>query len=336
MRQRQRNLLDAIRSWIGLFEGHAILEGGDDDVFLPVACGLVDKGDNCGVEFVLDGKHGRNRDPIGGTSQVRETHWPSFGFSWQDTGVPIVKELSDMMRFLVMAGLMAALASCGPVTVTRSPSSGGESVDRPVREPVQRNSSPQTVADFRSVVRRVEPVAEQTCREMRPRTNCDFRIFIDERPNLQPNAYQTYDKDGRPVIAFTASLLTVMRNRDELAFVVGHEAAHHIEGHIAQTQTTGTAGALIGGLIGSLAGLDTAGIEAAQNIGGTVGARRFSKEFELEADSLGARITMRAGYDPLVGVQYFQRAPDPGDRFLGTHPPNNDRIAVVRRTVAAN
>ena len=203
-------------------------------------------------------------------------------------------------------------------------------------EPVSRSGSPQSAADFRTVVRRVEPVAERACREMRPRLNCDFKIVVDERPDQQPNAFQTYDKDGRPVIGFTATLFRAMRNHDELAFALAHEAAHHIEGHIEQTQATGTAGAVIGGLIGSLAGLDAAGIETAQNIGGTVGARRYSKEFELQADSLGARIALRAGYDPLVGVQYFQRAPDPGDRFLGTHPPNGERINVVRRTVAAN
>ena len=91
---------------------------------------------------------------------------------------------------------------------------------------------------------------------------------------------------------------------------------------------------MIGGILGSLAGLDPASIEIAQNIGGTVGSRQFSKTFELEADSLGAQIALRAGYDPLVGVQYFQRARDPGDQFLGTHPPNAERISVVRQTVA--
>jgi predicted Zn-dependent protease len=76
-------------------------------------------------------------------------------------------------------------------------------------------------------------------------------------------------------------------------------------------------------------------IETAQNIGGTVGARTYSKKFELQADSLGAQIAQRAGYDPVLGVQYFQRAPDPGDQFLGSHPPNADRINVVRRSIAA-
>ena len=54
----------------------------------------------------------------------------------------------------------------------------------------------------------------------------------------------------------------------------------------------------------------------------------------FEADSLGARIAQRAGYDALRGVLYFQDAADPGNRFLGTHPPNADRIRVVRQAVS--
>ncbi|HAB36898.1 MAG TPA: peptidase M48, partial [Rhodobacteraceae bacterium] len=31
---------------------------------------------------------------------------------------------------------------------------------------------------------------------------------------------------------------------------------------------------------------------------------------------------------------FFNRIPDPGNRFLGTHPPNSQRIATVERTAA--
>ena len=124
-----------------------------------------------------------------------------------------------------------------------------------------------------------------------------------------------------------------MRNRDEIAFVIGHEAAHHIEGHINQTQTSAMAGAILGSIVGSAIGLDAQGVDLVTNIGGTVGARRYSKGFELEADALGARITESAGYDAMRGVLYFMDAADPGDRFLGTHPPNGDRIRVVQSTV---
>ncbi len=235
------------------------------------------------------------------------------------------------MKNLIAAAAFLALAACEVETVQR-PLPTADPRGGPV-ETVNRRGSPQTVSDFRAVAAQVEPVAESMCRAQTRNVNCDFNVLIDDRAGLGANAYQTYDKAGRPIIAFTPALMREMVNRDELAFALSHEAAHHIAGHISQTQTSATTGAILGAVLGSLAGLDESGVETVQNIGGTVGARRYSKGFELEADSLGARIAQRAGYDPLRGVLYFQDSADPGDRFLGTHPPNADRIATVRRAV---
>jgi Zn-dependent protease with chaperone function len=235
-----------------------------------------------------------------------------------------------MFRFkLLICGVLVALAGCEVSTGERS-----NTPTAPLPK-VSRTGWPQSEMDFRAVVRRVEPVAERACREMRRGLNCDFSIIIDPRDDLPPNAYQTLDRSGRPVIGFTKALFGAMKNRDELAMALSHEAAHHIEGHIPQTQSSATAGAILGTILGSIVGLDAAGVETAQNIGGTIGARRFSKGFELEADSLGARIALRAGYDPLRGVLYFVDAPDPGDGFLSSHPPNGDRIRVVQQSVAS-
>ena len=232
-----------------------------------------------------------------------------------------------MKRSLLGLGVFMALASCDAPTRS-APQSSPQVIER-----VTRTGSPQSVGDFRAVVARVEPVAERVCRQMRPGANCDFSISIDTRPNQPPNAFQTYNEAGRPLLVMTPSLLKRMKNRDEVAFVVAHEAAHHIASHIDQTQRTAVTGALIGAVFGAAIGLDPTGVDTATNIGGNIGARRFSKDFELEADSLGARIAQRAGYNPLRGVLYFQDASDPGDRFLGTHPPNASRIQNVRNSV---
>ncbi len=188
--------------------------------------------------------------------------------------------------------------------------------------------------NFAEVVARVEPVAERECRARAPRLNCDFLIVVDDRPGVGPNAFQTVDRSGRPVLGFTLALIADARNQDELAFILGHEAAHHIKGHLPRTRQTALAGALILGALAAAGGADTGGVRAAQDIGATVGARTFSREFELEADRLGAVIAFRAGHDPERGAAYFSRIPDPGNRFLGTHPPNAQRIEVVRAEVA--
>ena len=215
-----------------------------------------------------------------------------------------------------------------------------ETADTPASQPAPaptattQNASPPkvssrtAVANFKAVVSQVEPVAERECRARAPDLNCDFRIIVDERTNQPPNAFQTLDKSGRPILGFTIALIADARNRDEIAFVMGHEAAHHISKHLAKQQQTAIGGAIIGGIIAASVGLD---VNAGQQLGGTVGARAYSKNNELEADALGTVISKRAGYNPVRGAEFFTRIPDPGDRFLGSHPPNASRIETVRK-----
>lgn len=227
------------------------------------------------------------------------------------------------MRILALLGLLA-LTGC--VATTQAP------VDRPPPE-TGTSATPARahLQQFAQVVRTVEPVAENECRTRAPHLNCDFNIVVDDRPGQAPNAFQTLDADGRPILAFNLALIASVRNADELAFVMGHEASHHIAGHLARQQQSATAGAVLLGGLAALTGASSSAVETATNLGAAVGARTYSKEFELEADALGTVITKRAGYDPLRGAAFFTQIADPGDQFLGTHPPNAQRMEVVRQ-----
>lgn len=238
-----------------------------------------------------------------------------------------------MRKFFMMIGLAAGLAACmqietapvstAPPPAVTAPAPAGAVVGTP-----QRN--------FAAVQARVMPVATRECRARAPQLSCDFTVVVDDRPGVPPNAYQTLDRANRPVIVFTRSLIEMTRNPDELAFVMGHEAAHHIENHIARQREAASAGALIFAGLASLTGGDATAVRAAQDIGAAVGARSYSKEFELEADRLGAIIAQRAGFDAINGTALFSRIPDPGNRFFGTHPPHAQRIAAVRQAVGRN
>jgi Zn-dependent protease with chaperone function len=229
------------------------------------------------------------------------------------------------MRWLLVLFLVFVTA-CGAPS---SPPTGQSAARKPPSQPTQAD-----MQRFATIVRRVEPVAERVCRQNLRQGPCDFKIVVDDRPNQPPNAFQTLDKDGTPILAFNLALIADVRNEDELAFVMGHEAAHHIAGHIPQMQGNAMAGALIFGTLASITGAGSSGVDAAVDIGATVGARAYSKDFELEADALGTVITKQAGYDPVRGAEFFTQIPDPGNRFLGTHPPNAQRIETVRRVNA--
>lgn len=232
-----------------------------------------------------------------------------------------------MMRSLIVLSAIVALTACdvptpGPTTAASAPADKAEI------------SSPQAKRTFAQVVQTVEPVAERECRARTTGVNCDFNIVIDERPGQPVNAYQTLDRAGRPIIAFTVPMIEDARNADELAFVLSHEAAHHIEGHIQRQRDNQVASAVLAGSLAALVGGSSEVVRNAQRTGAIVGARAYSKSFELEADALGTVISKRAGYDPLRGARFFNRIPDPGNRFLGTHPPNAQRLELVRQTAA--
>ena len=138
------------------------------------------------------------------------------------------------MRWLMLLAL-AALAACDVQTTVSAP----PVQTSPVAEMTQqeaRSRASIAARQFITVVETVEPVAERECRRRAPGANCDFQIVVDDRPGQAPNAFQTIDRTGRPILAFNLALIASVENADELAFVMGHEAAHHVLGHLGRTQ----------------------------------------------------------------------------------------------------
>jgi predicted Zn-dependent protease len=231
----------------------------------------------------------------------------------------------------MMFGLLTALSLTGCEDLILAPAG---STPQPVGSSGPSLSQDAAARAFVEVVSTVGPVAERECRARTRGVSCNFRIVVDDRPGQPSNAFQTVDETGRPVVAFTLALIRDARNADQLAFVLGHETAHHIAGHLKRQRENAEAGALIFAGLPTLTGASAGGVQSAQDLGATVGARSYSKDFELEADALGTIITARSGYDPVRGAEFFTRIPDPGNRFLGTHPPNASRVETVRRTAA--
>lgn len=239
-----------------------------------------------------------------------------------------------MTRFFPLVLLFLAACTELPVDAVAPATKADAPKPSAAETEVQRRAA-KAARQFISVVETVEPVAENECRRVTRGINCDFQIVVDDRPDQPPNAFQTVDRAGRPILAFNLALITSVRNADELAFIMGHEAAHHILHHLDKSRETATYGAVILSGIAALGGADAETVRSAEELGAVIGARSFSKEFELEADRLGTIIAARAGYDPVLGSEFFYRIPDPGNEFLGTHPPNAARREMVRKTAAA-
>ena len=135
-------------------------------------------------------------------------------------------------------------------------------------------------------------------------------------------------------IAFYFGILQKLQlNDDEVASIMGHEAAHALREH-ARERMAKTAATRIGaGLVSSLLGLGGVG-DAVLNMGGQLLTLRFSREDETEADLVGLDLAARAGYDPAASVTLWQKMMSAGrgatPEFMSTHPAGETRIRDIQ------
>jgi len=135
-------------------------------------------------------------------------------------------------------------------------------------------------------------------------------------------------------IAFYYGILQKLQlSDDEVATIMGHEAAHALREHARERLGKTAATRLGAGLVSSLLGLGALG-DAALGMGGQLLTLQFSRSDETEADLVGMDLAARAGYDPAAGVTLWQKmmAASKGapPQFLSTHPAGATRIKDIQ------
>ena len=125
------------------------------------------------------------------------------------------------------------------------------------------------------------------------------------------------------------------RNRDEVAFVLGHEMAHVIRRHAIDRllkQKVLSAATLASPARGALAAW-------VRQVGFHSLERAHSQDEEFEADELGLLLMRAARFDSAGAIRMLERlgaldgGPDPHSlgAYLSTHPPIGERIVRLRR-----
>jgi predicted Zn-dependent protease len=177
---------------------------------------------------------------------------------------------------------------------------------------------------------------------------------VTERPHLSYRAYLYEDADpnaaaladGRTYLS-TGMLkyLASRRSRtDELAFILAHELAHTAAQHLVKRYrllqrqqvflalVAAGASAATGGGAASAQQAGQLAVNAASLLA-NVANSGYSQEHELEADQLGIRYVMRAGFSPQAALELledFGRFEHPWP-FLRTHPYISQRREDLRR-----
>ena len=137
-------------------------------------------------------------------------------------------------------------------------------------------------------------------------------------------------------------LIEAARNEGEMAGVIAHEISHvalrHGTAQAAKAQKYQT-GAAVVGILGAILG-------GVGNVAGQVGQMgigayflKFSREYEKQADLLGAQVMANAGYDPHDLANMFrtleQKGGSGGPQWMSSHPNPGNRFEYINHEADA-
>ncbi|CAN5507421.1 hypothetical protein BH23ACI1_BH23ACI1_21390 [soil metagenome] len=138
-------------------------------------------------------------------------------------------------------------------------------------------------------------------------------------------------------------MLEAAKSDAEVAGVMAHELAHVVLRHgTAQAtkaqpyQIGAIAGQILGAIVGGREGEYIAG--GSQVVAGTL-FMRYGREYERQADLLGAQIMARAGYDPREMANMFRTIQSQGGavrapEWLSSHPDPGNRYTAINEEAA--
>ena len=160
----------------------------------------------------------------------------------------------------------------------------------------------------------------------------DYRYFVIDEPVL--NAFAV---PGGSIFIY-AGILERAHSTDELAGVMAHETTHIAKKHMARMSGFDPVSLL--GILGAvLAARSGAGAQAAAAVGQGIAVTRqiaYTRQLEMEADTLGLKYMTEAGYDPHAMVSFQkimlqEQILNPIDvpPYLLDHPLTQDRISNV-------
>ena len=164
----------------------------------------------------------------------------------------------------------------------------------------------------------------------------DYRFFA-----VEDNQLNAFAVPGGSIYVFSG-LIEQAKSTDELAGVMGHEIVHIKARHMARSSGPDAISVL--SLLGMvLLARSGSGAQAAGMFGQAVAATRqaaYSRQLEMEADTLGARYMASAGFDPKGAIAFLrtldqERALNPIDvpAYIMSHPITQERVANAELVV---
>jgi predicted Zn-dependent protease len=170
----------------------------------------------------------------------------------------------------------------------------------------------------------------------KPEYKWEFTVIND------PETVNAFAVPGGKVAAYTG-IFAPARDEAGLAVVLGHEVAHALARHPAERMSQGMllqlGGVGLGIALGKNPAIANQVLQAYGIIGGVGVELPFGRSQETEADHIGLILMAKAGYDPRVALDLWQRmetvekkdgAKGRPPEFLSTHPGYETRVQNIR------
>ena len=167
----------------------------------------------------------------------------------------------------------------------------------------------------------------------------EFRYTFDMVNQKEINAFAL---PGGPMF-LNRGMIEAAKTEGEVAGVMAHEMSHVALRHGTAQATKGQKfqiGSVLGQIAGAVIG-GTAGSIISQGTQFGLGAAflRYSREYESQADILGAQILARAGYNPREMANMFKtieaEGGSNGPEWLSSHPNPGNRYEAINREAAS-
>ncbi len=189
---------------------------------------------------------------------------------------------------------------------------------------LQIDPNPRTRATLEEVGRRLSACTANRLRSFR------FDGFLGGEPNA-------FALPGGFIFVSRSILDLCQWDKDQIAFIQGHEMAHVIRGHAIERIVTNCAvsmaarAAPVSGVLGPWL----------RNVGVQFLETAYSRDHELEADSLGVRLATAAGYKADASIELLARLAELNEsanlasmgEYFSTHPSPEVRIANIRQSL---
>jgi beta-barrel assembly-enhancing protease len=188
--------------------------------------------------------------------------------------------------------------------------------------PVLPDSSPET--------RYIQQLGKKLERVIPADVNWPYQFHVIQAADI--NAFAL---PGGPIFV-NIGTVTAADNEAELAGVLAHEMSHVYMQHSAKQAPKATWASIIAGLGSAV--LPQSGLGNLARMGIQIGAggllMKYSRKDEAQADSVGAIIMYRAGYNPKAMADFFQKLEEKygsgGIQILSDHPNPGNRQASIQ------